>query len=537
MQPIWKQKGPRHQCSAYRSVLISSHIGKSLRRCLRLHTADAFEHYLQSQQIGGKRGIPVSLGVHQARAFMRSRSRNGLCTGLLFLDLSEAFYRVVRQLALGGPLDDQAIAAIGARMNLGPDLLQDLHAHLEEPSAVARVGLPEQLQRVLRASHTDTHFYVGLQHDRCRTTLGTRPGDSFADIVFSFLWARLLRQLEHSLRLAVVPEDTGLIIDDFAAAPDLSDSAPQTYLGPTWMDDTCITFSAPSPAQLEFAAGRIGSELLSLCDAHAMSPNLAKGKTELLLKFQGRGARQATKRHFGPTSPGSSPIITEAGPRFLSIVSSYTHLGCTLHHRGDLRKEVRRRLGIAHAAFTRHRRLLFQNRGLTLNRRRELFRTLILSKLLYGAESWTLRDQRDRHHLHSALMRLYNRLLPHQVRAQRSDEEILALTGLPDPATLLRLCRLRHLGLLYKCAETACWGLLNSDYEWIRLIQDDLRWMHTQLQNTSSLPCPQQDWPRWEYIMRYHPNYWKRLIRRAGEHDVGQRHNIYLVTQFHRGIL
>ena len=112
LQPIWKQKGPRHLCSAYRSVLISSHVGKSLHRCLRLHTADAFEHYLQSRQIGGKRGIPVSLGVHQARAFMRSRSRSGLCTGLLFLDLSEAFYRVARQLALGGPPDDHVIAAI-----------------------------------------------------------------------------------------------------------------------------------------------------------------------------------------------------------------------------------------------------------------------------------------------------------------------------------------------------------------------------------------------------------------------------------------
>lgn len=273
-----------------------------------------------------------------------------------------------------------------------------------------------------------------------------------------------------------------------------------------------------------------------------MSPNLAKGKTELLLVFQGHGARQAKKRHFGPNAPGTFPIVTEAGPRFLNIVSSYTHLGCTLHHRGDLRKEMRRRFGIAHAAFTKHRRLLFQNKGLTLTRRRELFRTLILSKLLYGAESWTLRDPRDRHYLHSALMRLYGRLLPHQAQLPRSDDEILALTGLPDPATALRLCRLRlcrlrHLGLLYKCADTACWGLLNADLDWVQLIRDDLLWMYGQLCNTSTLPCPQQDLRRWEYIMRHHPNYWKRLIRRAGDHDAGQKHNTHIVTQFHREVL
>ena len=245
LQPIWKQKGPRHLCSAYRSVLISSHVGKSLHRCIRLHTADTFEHYLQSQQIGGKRGVPVSLGVHQARAFMRSRSRRGLCTGLLFLDLSEAFYRVVRQLALGGPPDDHAIAAIGARLQLGPGLLQDLHSHLDEPSAIERAG---QLQQVLRALHTDTHFYVGLQSDSCRTTLSTRPGDCFADIVFSFLWARLLQRLEQTLQQAgildVVPEEWGCRLTTLKASRDRRRSfVSPTLAQPGWM--THVLHSLP----------------------------------------------------------------------------------------------------------------------------------------------------------------------------------------------------------------------------------------------------------------------------------------------------
>ena len=541
LQPIWKQKGPRHLCSAYRSVLISSHVGKSLHRCIRLHTAETFEHYLQSQQVGGKRGIPVTLGVHHARAFMRSRARSGRSVGLLFLDLSEAFYRVVRQLALGGPIDDHAIAAIGARLQLGPELLHALHSHLDEPSAIERAQLSPQLQQVLRALHTDTHFHVGFQTDFCRTTLGTRPGDCFADIVFSFLWARLLKRLEDTLQqahiLELVPEEAGLQLSDFDGIDKLHEKTYRPYLGPTWMDDTCITFTAQSASQLETAAGRVGSELLSLCDEFAMSPNLAKGKTELLLVFQGRGANQAKKKHFGPNSPGTFPILTEAGPRFLNVVSSYTHLGSTIHHRGDLRKEMRRRFGIAHGAFNRHRRLLFQNQSLTLNRRRELFRTLILSKLLYGAESWTFRDQRDRHYLHSALMRLYSRLLPHQDRAPRSDEEILALTGLPDPATLLRLCRLRHLGLLYKCKETACWGLLNDDHDWTQLVRDDVIWMHRQLVNTSTLPDPHHGFPHWEFLMQHHPNFWKRLLRRAVDHDAGQRHNTLIVTRFHQDVL
>ena len=539
LQPIWKQKGPRDTCAAYRSILISSHIGKVLHRCLRLHTAEAFEHYLQRQQTGGKRGISVTMGVHQARAYLRARLCQRQCVGLLFLDLTEAFYRIARQLALGGWIDDEAIATVGARLKLGPDLLHALHAHLDEASAVDRARISPQLQKVLRALHTDTHFFVGIQRDACRTSLGTRPGDCFADFVFSFLWARLLHRLEQTLSelgiLDSFPDEPGLRHPQHSAPTSATDTKP--FLGPTWMDDTCVAFAQSSPVMLEWAAGQVGGSLLSFCEEFAMTPNLAKGKTELMMVFQGAGANKAKLKYFGPASPHTFPVVLEGGVQHLSVVSSYTHLGGTIHHRGDLRREVRRRLSIAHTAFTRHRRLLFQNRGLDLHRRRELFRTLILSKLLYGAESWILRDGRDKQYLHSALLRLYNRLLPVQHDAPRSDADIVVETGLPDPAVLLRICRLRHLGLLYRSGDCTSWGLFNEDKEWHGPVWNDLTWMWAQLRHSSKLPDPMQGFQQWEYIMRYHPGFWKRLVRRAGDHDSGQRSNLQIVTRFHGDFL
>ena len=73
LHPLWKGKGPTDVCSSYRSILISSHVGKSIHRCLRVHTADLFEAFLQRQQLGGRRRISVATGVHQARAFLWSR--------------------------------------------------------------------------------------------------------------------------------------------------------------------------------------------------------------------------------------------------------------------------------------------------------------------------------------------------------------------------------------------------------------------------------------------------------------------------------
>ena len=174
-----------------------------------------------------------------------------------------------------------------------------------------------------------------------------------------------------------------------------------------------------------------------------MTPNLAAGKTELMLVFQGKGARGAKIKYFGPTASEHLPVLTEVGLRQVRVVTSYTHLGCTIHHRGDVRKEVKRRVCIAHEAFNHHRRLLFQNKQLTTQRRAELFRTLILSKLLYGGESWVTQDLPTRQYAHAALMRLYRHLLPGPID-HLSDQEVLWHTGLPDPSDLLRQCRLRH---------------------------------------------------------------------------------------------
>ena len=61
---------------------------------------------------------------------------------------------------------------------------------------------------------------------------------------------------------------------------------------------------------------------------------------------------------------------------------------------------------------------------------------------------------------------------------------------------------------------------------------DDIVWMWRQLHHSSHLPDPIQN-----YLMQYHPGYWKRLVRRAGDHAAAQRDNQYMVEVFHRNVL
>jgi len=109
----------------------------------------------------------------------------------------------------------------------------------------------------------------------------------------------------------------------------------------------------------------------------------------------------------------------------------------------------------------------------------------------------------------------------------------LAGTGLNSPTEILRIARLRYLGTLYRCQDLVPWGLLNSDKAWTRLLADDLEWMWHQLKAASALPHPAERLEPWEMIWCHHQSYWKRLVRRAGEHALLQRQRRHRVGYFH----
>lgn len=533
--PIWKQKGPKDSCASYRSILISSHTGKCIHRSIRQHQTTLFSKFLQKEQLGGRPRVPVTLGVHIGRSFLRSRKLAGHNVAMLYLDLTEAFYRILRPLVVGGEVEDELIMHVGARLGLSPDLLAELHAHLDEPSALERAGMPFHMQNTIRALHEDTHFQVRGQVDTCRTRLGSRPGDCFADVIFSYLWGRILHRLQgvlHDLGLAEhIEVAKGLNIKEEHAM----ESPPlQRFLGPTWMDDTCVCVSDPCPLRMERKITQATSTMLALCESHGLSPNLQPGKSEILLVFQGRGSRARKIRFFGPHSDGALTLMGEMETKKVRVVQQYTHLGCVIHHKSDSRKEARRRIGIAQQAFNQHRRALLQNPALSLRRRAELFATLVLSRFCYGTESWTLADNRSKSYVHNTLMRLIRRLLRREHDEHLQDDEILVAANMNSPSELLRLARLRYIGTLYKCKELVPWGLLNQDEAWIALIRDDLSWTWHQLQGASTLPNPEEALHAWQNIWEHHPSYWKRLVKRAGLHARQQRLNHQRVLCFHR---
>ena len=149
----WKHKGDPAECSSHRSLLVSSRLGKTIHRALRQKHHALYTQFMQAQQLGGRPKMPVGVPLHLTRAFMRWKSKQKFPVSVIFLDLTEAFYRVVRVLAVGGDLDDEHVAYIARHLGYSPDTLHEFHQQLQEPSAVACAGAPIHVQHRYMVYH------------------------------------------------------------------------------------------------------------------------------------------------------------------------------------------------------------------------------------------------------------------------------------------------------------------------------------------------------------------------------------------------
>ena len=297
----WKKKGDQSFCSSYRSLLVSSHAGKVIHRALRSHQSTLYESYLQHQQLGGRRKIPVTLCLHVARSFLRECSLEKHCAGMIFLDLQEAFYRVVRPLVAETRFDDHMIAQMAKRLQMDDNALHELHALLSEPTAVEQAGLNPIQQRYVAALHTDTGFRLKGQHSSIRSQIGSRPGDCFADIIFGYAWARLLKSFESDLQQLDLLESVDVVEtwQPFNYSRVIGQCG---FLGPTWMDDVCVCLRAPTAHQLERKVAVTVVLLIDKCKGYAMSPNLSKGKSEVMMSLRGPGSKAVKSKYFGGQS-------------------------------------------------------------------------------------------------------------------------------------------------------------------------------------------------------------------------------------------
>ncbi|CAE7475442.1 unnamed protein product, partial [Symbiodinium sp. CCMP2456] len=97
---------------SYRSIFISSHLGKSYHRLLRSRAMPHAAAALHDFHLGARRQSPVTFPALYIQGHLRHCRDQGLSSSVLFLDVQSAYYRVIRELSVGHIESDEAVCRV-----------------------------------------------------------------------------------------------------------------------------------------------------------------------------------------------------------------------------------------------------------------------------------------------------------------------------------------------------------------------------------------------------------------------------------------
>ena len=288
-------------------------------------------------------------------------------------------------------------------------------------------------------------------------------------------------------------------------------------LDSTWMDDLAIMLVAPTAAALPEVTVRATRSLVDHCMGRGLVPNLARGKTEIIMVPLGAGSRGVRAGHFKDKEPSLALDTASLGLVRVRLVSQYQHLGGVVHHTGTVLREVRHRIALAHEAFTKHKKKIFTWCAVSFLAKATLFESLVLSVLLYGAGTWATVDGASK----DALSHAYVMMAAKMLRPRFSFEEalklgpdkILMLLGLPSLEVLLHVSRLRHLMPCLRLRIKEIWALAHWEGRWLGEIRSSLDWLREFA--APELPSWEAAWPAWQDMIAQHPGRWKALLCRT----------------------
>ena len=535
----FKRRGSIKQCENHRALLVSSCLGKAFHGTYRARTMPYVHSAALPMQFTSQRHPMVTMAAHAARSHLQGMKRIGYSAFALFLDITHAFYRVLHQFAIGATCSDEHVMAFLKRMGVENYALDDIAAMMESGPSLKQHQCPDFLHAHVTELHRNTWFVIANDQKIIKTEKGTRPGDGFADVLWSLVFSQWMQTLQQRL------EDSG------AFAPRLWNQQTGIFAdtGPTevphatiaWADDVVILGEDSDPQRLvdklQFGCSVMVQELVK----YGLQPNFKDGKTEAIVDPRGKSAVQVRRQIFQEQKarlPLDTPLPSQPT---LKLVPAYKHLGGLLTHGSRLQAEIKHRIAQGHSAYQTYRTKVYANAKLNLTTKMTVLRSTSLTAMHYNAGTWTGFTQKDLTTWHTGHMNLYRKILQGQMSIEKArhlhDDEVLTMLDEPSPAEHLRTLRLRWYGLALQHHNDPFWAILATEKTWLTMVQEDMVWLYDQIKGYTVLPDPSHEPITWHLLIQQEPKRWKGLIKRAQGHAKLQRSVHCHVAQYHRRIL
>ena len=485
-------------------------------------------------QYGGIRGRGADLCAHRLRALLRGAQRRQLSAGIVFLDVTSAFYSVLRQLLFKLPLSEEGIAFAMQSVALPPEAFERVRARLLEQPLVERWCGDPWVNSLAGEIHQDTWFATRTLRDVACATKGTRPGDAWGDIAFNTVMIEVGREI---IAETALPEVASFV--PCQAAPWSEDGAEhqhQHQLTPTvFADDLAVPVIAKTPAELDAKMEAVTVTVLNAFAARGLVPNMKKGKTMAMMAYRGKGSRQAFAQRYGDEAV--LPLGTNlAGAAGVACTTVYKHMGSLLDARSRLRDEILTRRAAARGAVQPLRRRFLGVQAIPLAGRRAVLQAEGISRQLYNAQTWHACTGEERALLtnsYSSLVRslclpsLFAKQVDGSAVLPRSVAEDMADTGVAPLQVALSCKRLLYFGRVVSFGGAELWNLICwagfDGTEWGALLVDDLRWLGRHLGEGPAATDGADHTElvaHWGRMAHHSAPAWKAKVRRATQRAV-----------------
>ena len=474
-----KKAGANYTCDAFRSILLASIPGKAYHRTLRARLIPALCHTSSDLQAGSKPGISTDGIAAAARAYQEQQFAAKRLPAVVYFDLKAAYYRMLRQLVVPMGEPEDRFLRLMHSLQLPEQALTELVQHLQALSSLELANVTPHTIAAVSDLCRGTWFRMDRSFTLTYTARGSRPGDPLADVLFAFSLSTYVKSCEQALTTAGLDSP----LPQLRSTP-LTEQLPcsQAMGFASWADDMARLLAADSWPELVEGV----EKTMQTCVEHAASCGMqfayAKHKTAVLMPAAtGRCRAKAAPANARPSSFAIPNRVTQE-IHHLEVISAYQHLGSVVAADGSPSLEIAHRRAMAIGITRAHSRKLFSNTAFPIAVRRNILRSLAVSKFTYGAASLNLSSAIHRRAWCHAYTDLWRRLLRRDWSTAKRTHSyaVLHRASAPSPLLALAAARASFLRRLILHGPVECLHLLQAHWElqpersWLGLVTTDI---------------------------------------------------------------
>ena len=400
---LFKCKGEKSICDNFRGITLLESVGKVLARLLLTRLSeDICPAVIPESQSGFRSGRGTVDMIFAVRQVQEKCIEQQMPLYQVFVDLTKAFDTVNRNLLW------KILAKIGCPPTF-VHMFTELHRNMK-----ARVNFNGQLSDELAVDN------------------GVKQGDIPAPTLFSIFFAVLLSYAfeDYDKGVPLRFRTTGKVFNlrRFNAKSKTFEALFRELL---YADDA--DFLAHSEEDMQYIMDRFSHA----CTVFGLKISMTK-----------------TKVMFTPAigEPYIEPNITVYGTR-LDVVDTFVYLGSIMSRDGSLDAEIYSRISKEAVAFGKLEKRVWADRGITINTKLDVYRTCVLTVILYAAETWTTyrRHIKLLEHFHLECLRCIMNI---KWQTFTPDTAVLEKAQCPNLESLIVSSQMRWAGHLVRMEDT-----------------------------------------------------------------------------------